>query len=362
MRTTITTRQFVFVTVVLAAALAIPICYLITRTGDRATLGRESIDVLASIHHPEMGDLHALALSRDGTLLAAAGSISAGNPIHTIRVWDWRAGQERASFRVDTEVNTLDFSPDGLRLASGVSYRTWVRFSDTASWREQDPMGTGVAIQKLAYSPDGKTLAVAGSGFKSMAFLDLASQPPRATLVGQTSNVEDFSFAPDGKHLVSFDDRGPIHLWGMPAGKCVLTIPLPPAPKGVGGHGLKAIAFAPDSQSFATADADGVVRIWEVGRWEEKCSFPEQTMQTLSIAYSADGSTLAVGCGTHIMAPGVVQFWDIASGKKKASVPAPKGLVRFLRFVPGQPFLVVGTEPGWECSIEVWDVSRILGE
>jgi hypothetical protein len=84
-----------------------------------------------------------------------------------------------------------------------------------------------------------------------------------------------------------------------------------------------------------------------------------------SLAYSADGKILAVGCDKGVKSPGQVQFWDVASATELTSIPVPGGAVYHVRFIPGQPFLVVG---GWiggsrlSAFVEVWDVNQILDE
>src|SRR4051794_4437565 len=103
-----------------------------------------------------------LAVSRDGSLIAAAGPVAEKASEGAIRLWD-RSGKERFVVRSGLgDTSALAISPDGATLVAG----SWD--TDVSAWST----GTGelvvriddlsVATFALGFSPDGKVLAAAG--------------------------------------------------------------------------------------------------------------------------------------------------------------------------------------------------------
>ncbi len=66
---------------------------------------------------------------------------------------------------------------------------------------------------KVAFSPDGKTLAIAGE--HGVLLWDVAAHAVTATLTGPGTSPEAVAFAPDGKTLAAGDRNGDIYLWNL---------------------------------------------------------------------------------------------------------------------------------------------------
>jgi WD40 repeat protein len=66
---------------------------------------------------------------------------------------------------------------------------------------------------KVAFSPDGKTLAIAGK--HSVRLWNVATHAVTATLTGTGTSPEAVAFAPDGKTLAAGDRNGDIYLWNL---------------------------------------------------------------------------------------------------------------------------------------------------
>ena len=71
------------------------------------------------------------------------------------------------------------------------------------------------AVQSVAFSPDGKTLA-SGSHDKTVKLWDVTTGKERATLEGHTDAVWSVAFSPDGKTLASGSDDKTVKLWDVP--------------------------------------------------------------------------------------------------------------------------------------------------
>ena len=75
-------------------------------------------------------------------------------------------------------------------------------------------MPTESAVESVAFSPDGTTLA-SGSSDETVRLWDVASGAQLATLEGHTDGVESLSFSPDGTTLASGSSDETILLWDV---------------------------------------------------------------------------------------------------------------------------------------------------
>lgn len=115
--------------------------------------------------------------------------------------------------------------------------------------------GNGVAA--LAFSPDGRMLAVAG--FTSATSLWDVSTGQRVTVLSH-SESDALAFSPNGKILAIGGGGGPIELWNVVKEAVVATITDP------GSRALNDLAFSPDGKLLAVANGDGRTYLFATGQ------------------------------------------------------------------------------------------------
>ena len=72
-------------------------------------------------------------------------------------------------------------------------------------------------ISGMSFSPDGKTLALAGAD-RTIRLLDVATQRSLATLRGHLKEVWKVVYSPDGQFLASASKDGTAKLWNAVRG------------------------------------------------------------------------------------------------------------------------------------------------
>jgi len=114
----------------------------------------------------------------------------------------------------------------------------------------------GIHPHSAVLSPDGTTLAAAGSG--ELEVVDLASGDARRSGITPLETESDgvrAVFSPDGRRVVTADEAGRLSLWDARSAALLGTVRL--------GKWLVMPAFLPDSRTVRAVDQDGAVYEWD---------------------------------------------------------------------------------------------------
>jgi WD40 repeat protein len=251
-----------------------------------------------------------MALSPDGKTLAAVHATQE----YTLRLWNLATGEvERAlpSQQSPTLITVeVAYSPDGKFIAVGGDLWDMATGERLTGMEQAITQKTSCWPSSVAFSPDGKALAT--GCFEGQ--LDLWSFPHGDLLMSlgsYSSWVNGLAYAPDGKYLAAIYDVPDylVQVWKQPKGTPSFTL--------IGGHFTR-LSYSADGLIIATVAATpendqygwpaGIVQLWNVVDGKEIARL--KVDDAVSIAFSPDNLIIATGS-----LDGTVRLWKVAGGE-----------------------------------------------
>jgi RNA polymerase sigma factor (sigma-70 family) len=297
--------------------------------------------------------VNCVAFSPDGRLLACAGMDS------TIRLWDPASGNAARLFEEGhhQRVWQIHFRPDGKSLVSSGhdgSMRLW----DVATGRETRQLVPPGQPPRTTHdlSPDGRTL-VEWSTDGTIRIKDANTGEELRKMKGAPGWVGGARFSPDGGKVLSNGTGAPndevctLQLWQAATGTEIRKWT---------AQRLGPLAFSPDGQTLAGADADFLSNgtanrtfyLWDVATGRERHFVAAQPARIFSTIFSPDGRMLAWGDTT-----GTVTLWELAAGKVRQRFTGQDSYVNSLAFSPDGKSLAAGSA---DTTVVVWDLTGHL--
>lgn len=161
----------------------------------------------------------------------------------------------------ESSVQSVAFSPDGTRLASGSREGTVQQWDATTGQALGGLLrGHKNSVLSVSFSPDGRRLA-SGSRDGTVRQWDVRSgRALGEPLRGHKGSVLSVAFNLDGTRLISGSRDGTLRQWDASSGQA-LDEPLD-VHEGV----VESVAFSPDGTQVISGSADGTVRMWDAYR------------------------------------------------------------------------------------------------
>jgi WD40 repeat protein len=179
--------------------------------------------------------------------------------------------------------------------------------------RERPLVGYAYSPGKLALSPDGKTLVVAG-GQHALRLLDMETGEERKPAVGHTAAVAALCYSADGKALQTRAQDGTHRAWESATGKELRKLSAP--------EGALRFLVSPDERLVAATQPDNSVRLLHAGTNKEIVKIAGDPNNMVGCAFSPDGKVLALRGLSDLK----MRLFDTAEGKELRTIelPAPE--------------------------------------
>ncbi len=290
-------------------------------------------------------EVNGVDFSPEGDRIASAGDDG------VVRIWNSRTGEIIKRIPAhDKAACSVAFHPDGRHLVSAGTdgfARVWDLATERPVFTGQcDALRTFGAAYTVAFRPpEGKQLAAGSNGI--VRVWDWQSHRLLQSFPGHENHSIPVAFSRDGRYLGTGSAfRQGQMLWDAEAGGQPLLI-FP-----AHGHPVTAVAFGPDGRQMATSGFDGSVRIGDTttGELLHTCL---HTGKVMGAAFSPDGRRLASGGDDK-----TVRLWDVETGREVLSLRGHGGMCSCVAFSPDGHRLA---SAGADKTIRIWDATPLRG-
>jgi WD40 repeat protein len=265
-------------------------------------------------------------------------------------VWDVQSGEVLALIQSieDFPGPIGAFSPDGQLVATSTVdfwYTPTVRVWDVNSGAELYTFKNG---RDFAFSSDGTVLAIVDQEENSIHIWDVVTHAEVRTFTDpRIAYAGHLAFSPDGKLLAmtgqDIAGNGAVWLWDMTSGNVLETMQIHLIHLNVDLDILSSVAFSPDSSLLVLTSPDQTVRLLNVISGVDQQAF-QDLYGVFSIEFSADGNQLAMVGGHRSPV-----LWVGTLGTELQAFP---GFYSHGFGVDGTVLLIIGGD-----EVQLWDTT-----
>jgi WD40 repeat protein/serine/threonine protein kinase len=268
-----------------------------------------------------------------------------------LRGWEWRYLWQKCQSdalgelcRYPTSAHSVAYSPDGKVLAVAGTVQEFVDIWDVPGRTRIKPLQPNEG-SLVAFSPRRDLLATdAGKQIRlwRTGTWDLVAQ------LALSGDVRVLKFSPDGARLASLSDPGEVIVWDVDQRAEVRRIPVR-----LVGTFIGALDFSPDGKALVIGDAGHRLAVVTLAGGTADVNIPEAHSEGITaVAWSPSGSVIASGGG---FSPGPIKLWDAASGESLGPMEGDTTFVCELIFSADGLWLYSASG---DQTIRIWDVAQ----
>lgn len=261
-----------------------------------------------------------------------------------------------------TAAKALAYSPDGklIALAGDGGVQIWK--AATNSLVMSIPTEAG-EVFGVAFSPDGHTLALGGcvglygGGGPVLELWNVTTGRFIRSMNSRTSVIYALSFSSDGSLIANGGwDPAKIEVWQVSTGNQVASL-------SSGLSNVACLKFAPQGAILAAGGyGTNTLEIWNVENATLLHALNTSAQDIVSIAFAPDGKSLAAAGFQFTESAydeGILEIWNPATGKIMRSVDTNSSGVSFVTYSPNGKELAVTSDPlrAINNTIGIWDTS-----
>ena len=232
-----------------------------------------------------VGMIHDAGWSRDGSLIATSGFDE------TVRVWETATGRQILKVRpLSSFACSVAFSPDGRQVAVGSSDDGQLKVIDVASGRIRSFQTSDQALYAMEFTPDGRRLVVNHTlsklGGPSLLVLNVSDWSEVKTAI-RGGTATSFAISRDGKRFAYGSAGGTISILETTSWSELRSFEAHPG-------GASSLAFHPGGQFLASSGRDGTVRVWNALTGEPVHHLAIKAEVDSRLVFGADEESLVV--------------------------------------------------------------------
>jgi eukaryotic-like serine/threonine-protein kinase len=266
-----------------------------------------------------------------------------------LREWEWRHLDRRC--RADrwqwplsaAGVLCVAYAPDGGRLATGHADGT-AKVWNTAGDLLVSHQAHTAPVKAVAFSADGKWLATASADGTAAVWDAATAAPAKVRLSGHTAPVTAVLFSGDGNRLVTASDDRSARVWDAASGKELLRL----------GHRgpVNAVALRPDGKQLATGTGTlippgpGVLQLWDVGTGKPVRTLTGHFGPILGVAFRPDGRQVTAACNYTD-----AKVWDAETGREHHGLYGHGNVISGVAYSSDGEFVATAS---WDNSVRLW--------
>jgi hypothetical protein len=271
----------------------------------------------------------------------------------TLMVWDVLNGRRLRTLKDGADgIDRFLFGADASRKRAALRQKV-----------ERGRLGPGFSKETIncsAYSPDNALLAIGSSLDGRILLLNKTDQGivnrrldddvslPEAKKHGLHVAVEQLAFSPDGRILAATYSDGRLILWDSRTNRPRYSLRFTRH-----GEPYRSLQFSADGRLLALSDRH-VLFVVETASGQAFWKRPLGEHWIDSLAFAADNRTLAIGDAGSDAA---IHLWDLTANKEFHTLQGHRYSIRTLLFSPAGNFLLSGSE---DKTVLRWDVAAIL--